>query len=221
MAQIGPWTKVWWPKWPRVTQMASWKIQKPTFLCDALYTNLGSDDYDTGSDDYGDDHDGGGADFQPWPDQSRILRLQLRGSDINIVYHCTSSSYLFTFGKGKQFLIATTALEILFCKKIHIFQEDCCAKKYPHKSFPNLTFIISKTSHKFSQICSTFLHCYEGIHLDTIQSHPIHPPIALHPSVNCSLESKGFHDFLTKTHQEITFLLMLVVAGKLVRLIQK
>lgn len=84
------------------------------------------------------------------------------------------------------------------------------------KSFPNLTFIISKTFTKLSKICSTFLHCYEGRHLDTIQSHPIHPPIALHPSVNCSLESKGFHDFLTKTHQEITFLLMLVVAGKLV-----
>ena len=120
------WTKVsqmdqGGPNWPLdqglVAQMASWKIQKPTFLCDALYTNLGSDDYDTGSDEYGDDHDGGGADFQPWPDQSRILRLQLIGSDINIVYHCTSSSYLFTFGKGKQFLIAKTAFKNLILQK--------------------------------------------------------------------------------------------------------
>ena len=75
------------------------------------------DDHDTGCDDYGDDHDVGGADFQPWPDQSRILRLQLIGSDINIVYHCTSSSYLFTFGKGKQFLIAKTAFKNLILQK--------------------------------------------------------------------------------------------------------
>ena len=73
-------------------------------------------DHDGGGDDYAADHDGGGDDFQPWPDQSRILRLQLIGSDINIVYHCTSS-YLFTFGKGKQFLIAKTAFKNLILQK--------------------------------------------------------------------------------------------------------
>ena len=53
-----------------------------------------------GGDDHGDEHDddhgGSGADFQPWPHQSRILRLQCRGSDINIVYHSTHLTYSFS-----------------------------------------------------------------------------------------------------------------------------
>ena len=54
----------------------------------------GGDDHD---DDHGDDdHCRGGADFQPWPHQSRILRLQCRGSDINIVYHSTHLTYSFS-----------------------------------------------------------------------------------------------------------------------------
>ena len=52
-----------------------------------------------GGDDHGDEHDddhGGGGDDQPWPHQSRILRLQCRGSDINIVYHSTHLTYSFS-----------------------------------------------------------------------------------------------------------------------------
>ena len=45
--------------------------------------------HDGGGDDHGDEHNddhGGGGDDQPWPHQSRILRLQCREDQISTLF---------------------------------------------------------------------------------------------------------------------------------------